>query len=194
MFANLLLLAPAAFGLTAPMGAPMRATASCGRARPAVAGLFDSLGAGEKPVVTSDKVTPFDRWLGLDKGAPEAVSEVPGAESARYVDPSDAANYVTVMLAKPMGIAFRENEGTPHAQLPPDQSRGSRTWLVAVRGGASPSLPSKLTAVALSGARIPRVLVLLLLQASAVACTWTTSSTLARPLAPFPPWSAATSS
>ncbi|KAL3912026.1 MAG: hypothetical protein SGPRY_008477 [Prymnesium sp.] len=75
-------------------------------------GLFD--GAKEafstnadKPLVAADRVTPFDRWLGLDKELVEA--EAP--EQVSFIDPTDAANYVSLQLAKPMGIAFIENEG-----------------------------------------------------------------------------------
>ena len=53
-------------------------------------------------------MTPFDRWMGLDKALVEA--EAPD-ESAAYIDPTDAANYFAVTLAKPMGIAFVENDG-----------------------------------------------------------------------------------
>ena len=77
-------------------------------------GLFDGVkdafsgGAGDKPLVAADRVTPFDRWMGLDKALVEA--EAPD-ESAAYIDPTDAANYFMVTLPKPMGIAFVENDG-----------------------------------------------------------------------------------
>ena len=67
---------------------------------------FGSSGA-EKPLVAADRVTPFDRWMGLDKALVEA--ETPD-ESAAYIDPTDKANYFTVELPKPMGIAFVEND------------------------------------------------------------------------------------
>ena len=63
--------------------------------------------AGDKPVVAADRVTPFDRWLGLDKDLME--SEAP--KTAVFIDPTDAANYFSVELAKPMGIAFVDNDG-----------------------------------------------------------------------------------
>merc|ERR1712146_769405 len=71
-------------------------------------GLQDAFGAGEKPLVASDRVTPFDRWMGLDKGLVEADQM---RQDVVYVDPADTANYLTVELSKPMGIAFVENEG-----------------------------------------------------------------------------------
>lgn len=63
---------------------------------------------GEKPLVAADRVTPFDRWLGLDKALIE--QEEPD-QSAAYIDPNDATNYFSVELSKPMGIAFVENDG-----------------------------------------------------------------------------------
>eukprot|EP00965_Chrysotila_dentata_P227453 6196029-Pleurochrysis_carterae.AAC.1 len=53
---------------------------------------------------------PFDRWLGLDKDLVEEESQ--SVQSVTYVDPTDTSNYVTVSLAKPMGIAFVENEAS----------------------------------------------------------------------------------
>ena len=67
---------------------------------------FGSSGA-EKPLVSADRVTPFDRWMGLDKALVDA--ETPD-ESAAYIDPTDKASYFTVALPKPMGIAFVEND------------------------------------------------------------------------------------
>lgn len=77
-------------------------------------GLFDgvkeafSQPGGDKPLVAAERVTPFDRWMGLDK---ELVAADAVDETAAYIDPSDVANYVAVQLAKPMGIAFVENDG-----------------------------------------------------------------------------------
>lgn len=79
-------------------------------------GLFDGVkdafsqkaGGDDKPLVAADRVTPFDRWMGLDK---ELVAAEAVDSTAAYIDPSDAANYVMVQLAKPMGIAFVENDG-----------------------------------------------------------------------------------
>jgi len=77
-------------------------------------GLFDGVknafgtAGGEKPLVAADRVTPFDRWLGLDKALIE--QEEPD-QSAAYIDPNDATNYFSVELSKPMGIAFVENDG-----------------------------------------------------------------------------------
>lgn len=81
------------------------------RATTISAGLFDGVkdafGKGDT-IVDADRVTPFDRWLGNDK---ELRKENTPDESAAYIDPSDAANYMTFPLSKPMGIAFVENEG-----------------------------------------------------------------------------------
>jgi len=71
-------------------------------------GLKDAFKGEDGPPVAADRVTPFDRWLGNDKALVD--SEAPVANVA-YIDPADAANYVTVELAKPMGIAFVENDG-----------------------------------------------------------------------------------
>ena len=78
-------------------------------------GLFDgakeAFGAGEKPLVGGDRITPFDRWLGLDKEMESEVIERVGTAGVSFVDPSDVSSYFTVSLAKPMGIAFVENTG-----------------------------------------------------------------------------------
>ena len=81
------------------------------RASTPLMGLFDgfkdAFGSGAEPAVGSDRVTPFDRWLGLDKDL-EAEAYA-AANTVQYKDPNDVANYLTVSLAKPMGIAFVEN-------------------------------------------------------------------------------------
>ena len=78
-------------------------------------GLFDgakeAFGAGEKPLVGGDRITPFDRWLGLDKEMESEVIERVGASGVSFVDPNEVSSYFTVSLAKPMGIAFVENVG-----------------------------------------------------------------------------------
>jgi len=76
-------------------------------------GLFDGAkeafsAKAEKPLVAADRVTPFDRWLGLDKELVEAEEPEKGVT---FIDPNKADSYVTVSLVKPMGIAFIENEG-----------------------------------------------------------------------------------
>lgn len=70
-------------------------------------GVKDAFGAGDKPAVGSDRVTPFDRWLGLDKDLMDENEQIDN--TVTYIDPNDATNYLTVSLAKPMGIAFVEN-------------------------------------------------------------------------------------
>merc|ERR1719359_2440020 len=75
-------------------------------------GVKDAFGAasgGDKPLVAADRVTPFDRWMGLDKALVDAENAVD--ESASYIDPNDPNNYFAVTLPKPMGIAFVENDG-----------------------------------------------------------------------------------
>ncbi len=74
-------------------------------------GLFDGVKdafGGDKPIPAADRVTPFDKWLGLDKALVE--EEMPD-QSAAYIDPNDVKNYFSVSLRKPMGIAFVENVG-----------------------------------------------------------------------------------
>ena len=72
-------------------------------------GAFSAGSGDDKPMVAADRVTPFDRWLGLDKALVDAQNEID--ETAEYIDPSDTKNYFSVELPKPMGIAFVENEG-----------------------------------------------------------------------------------
>jgi len=64
--------------------------------------------SSEKPPVAADRVTPFDRWLGLDKDLEEAEDTT---KQVTFIDPNNVENYVSTSLAKPMGIAFTENEG-----------------------------------------------------------------------------------
>lgn len=71
-------------------------------------GVKDAFGSGgDKPMVSDDRVTPFDRWLGLDK---DLVDQPQADQSVKYVDPLDTANYAVYELSKPMGLAFVENE------------------------------------------------------------------------------------
>jgi len=99
--------APHAAGYT--LFAPSCASA---RARSPMMGLFDGVkdafGQGDKPIPAADRVTLFDRWLGLDKAL---VEEEGPDQSAAYIDPNDVDNYFSVSLPKPMGIAFVENDG-----------------------------------------------------------------------------------
>ena len=93
-------------------GYTLIAPSSRARARGPMMGLFDGVkdafGQGDKPIPAADRVTLFDRWLGLDKAL---VEEEGPDQSATYVDPNDVNNYFSVSLAKPMGIAFVENDG-----------------------------------------------------------------------------------
>lgn len=99
--------APHATGYT--LFAPSCASA---RACSPMMGLFDGVkdafGQGDKPIPAADRVTLFDRWLGLDKAL---VEEEGPDQSAAYIDPNDVNNYFSVSLPKPMGIAFVENDG-----------------------------------------------------------------------------------
>lgn len=104
----MLSLASTSLSFTAPGLAPglaSRASVSMGLFD-GVKNAFGASGA-EKPLVAADRVTPFDRWMGLDK---ELVGADQVDETAAYIDPTDKANYFTVVLPKPMGIAFVENE------------------------------------------------------------------------------------
>lgn len=127
----MLALASTSFVGFAPLSAPASRSGAV-RARPAVAGLLDGVkdafGGGDKPLVAADRVTPFDRWLGLDKDL-EAELNDGVDQDVTYVDPSDASNYVSLSLVKPMGIAFVENEG------------GCGGVFVDEARGAAPTLP-----------------------------------------------------
>ncbi|KAL1508132.1 hypothetical protein AB1Y20_007720 [Prymnesium parvum] len=92
---------------------PLLIAASLGFRLPAVRmGLFDGAKEAfstnaEKPLVAADRVTPFDKWLGLDK----ALVEAERPEQVTFIDPNKPENYLSLELSKPMGIAFIENEG-----------------------------------------------------------------------------------
>mmetsp|Transcript_10975 Transcript_10975/g.33901 ORF Transcript_10975/g.33901 Transcript_10975/m.33901 type:complete len:159 (-) Transcript_10975:728-1204(-) len=83
-------------------------------ARPGVRvfGIFDGVKEAfsqETTILDEDRVTPFDRWLGIDVATSDAKSadfEVPDD----FVDSMDEGNYVAVSLSKPMGIVFEEND------------------------------------------------------------------------------------
>ena len=67
--------------------------------------------AGDKPVVAADRVTPFDRWLGIDVRSDESQGQAEAfAVPDDFVDSMDESNYVFVDLPKPMGIVFEEND------------------------------------------------------------------------------------
>eukprot|EP00316_Scyphosphaera_apsteinii_P022281 CAMPEP_0119310130 /NCGR_PEP_ID=MMETSP1333-20130426/17728_1 /TAXON_ID=418940 /ORGANISM="Scyphosphaera apsteinii, Strain RCC1455" /LENGTH=161 /DNA_ID=CAMNT_0007314251 /DNA_START=133 /DNA_END=618 /DNA_ORIENTATION=+ len=71
-------------------------------------GIKEAFSGNDKPLVSEDRITPFDRWLGLDK---ELAATQATVQTVMYIDPADASNYMALELAKPMGIAFVENEG-----------------------------------------------------------------------------------
>merc|ERR1719506_2221630 len=75
-------------------------------------GIFDGVKdafSQETPILDEDRVTPFDRWLGIDVRS-EDTKAGDFAVPADFVDSMDEANYVTVALPKPMGIVFEEND------------------------------------------------------------------------------------
>mmetsp|Transcript_42192 Transcript_42192/g.89989 ORF Transcript_42192/g.89989 Transcript_42192/m.89989 type:complete len:202 (-) Transcript_42192:454-1059(-) len=113
LFISSLLLAPVGAHVCARMPgvvAPLRAARAGSMAMGLFDGVKDAFTAGsDKPIVSEDRVTPFDRWLGLDKELSTVQDQK--VESVTYVDPSDTKNYMAVELAKPMGLAFVENEG-----------------------------------------------------------------------------------
>ena len=103
---SLLTAAPSAYTGGVPMPRPTtRAAVHLGL----FDGVKDAFGASgaEKPLVAADRVTPFDRWMGLDKAL---IDEEKPDETAAYIDPTDKDNYFTISLPKPMGIAFVEND------------------------------------------------------------------------------------
>lgn len=72
-------------------------------------GVKSAFGSDGKGELDSTRETPIDRWMGWNtkKDAPQqSVSQAP----SDFVDSMDATNYVTVTLAKPMGIVFEEND------------------------------------------------------------------------------------
>lgn len=95
----------AAFGAGSGGARALRSSRVPAAAR-VVAGLFgDVKDAFKNPTAPQDedRITPIDRWLGIDK--------VKGARPVeKFVDPQSVANYRTHAFAKPMGIKFIENE------------------------------------------------------------------------------------
>mmetsp|Transcript_33562 Transcript_33562/g.83619 ORF Transcript_33562/g.83619 Transcript_33562/m.83619 type:complete len:188 (-) Transcript_33562:334-897(-) len=96
-------LIPVLLGFTGSAG--LRASRVSARAHVAN-GLFDGVKDAFKPLAPQDedRITPIDRWLGIDK---DVRKQTP---VRTFVEPSDAANYRIIALAKPMGIKFVENE------------------------------------------------------------------------------------
>lgn len=78
----------------------------------AVNGIFDGVKdafSQDVSVLDDDRVTPFDRWLGIDVRSDE-LKQGDFAVPDDFVDSMDEANYVMVSLPKPMGIVFEEND------------------------------------------------------------------------------------
>lgn len=77
-------------------------------------GIFDGVKEAfsqETGVITDeDRITPFDRWLGIEVSKEDQTNQEGFAVSDDFVDSMDEANYVFVDLPKPMGIIFEEND------------------------------------------------------------------------------------
>jgi len=80
-------------------------------------GLFDGLKdafvapALENSSIDAERETPIDRWMGWNQKDGQLPGSVKGAAvPANFVDSMDNANYVSIMLEKPMGILFEEND------------------------------------------------------------------------------------
>eukprot|EP00630_Chrysocystis_fragilis_P003239 CAMPEP_0197386852 /NCGR_PEP_ID=MMETSP1165-20131217/141_1 /TAXON_ID=284809 /ORGANISM="Chrysocystis fragilis, Strain CCMP3189" /LENGTH=248 /DNA_ID=CAMNT_0042912117 /DNA_START=36 /DNA_END=781 /DNA_ORIENTATION=- len=77
-----------------------------------VQGIFDGVKdafSQDVSILEDDRVTPFDRWLGIDVRSEESKKEQ-YAVPDDFVDSMDEANYVVAELPKPMGIVFEEND------------------------------------------------------------------------------------
>eukprot|EP00933_Yihiella_yeosuensis_P061746 TRINITY_DN64585_c0_g1_i1.p1 TRINITY_DN64585_c0_g1~~TRINITY_DN64585_c0_g1_i1.p1 ORF type:complete len:235 (-),score=38.33 TRINITY_DN64585_c0_g1_i1:83-787(-) len=85
----------------------------------------DGLGlSDERPLTVRDRITPVDRWFGWDKHMIASRSD-----DDPFVDSSDALNYVTVELKRPLGIEFVENtieEGS--GVMVGNVEKGSNAW------------------------------------------------------------------
>ena len=77
-------------------------------------GIFDGVKEAfsqETTILDEDRVTPFDRWLGIDVRSDESQGQAESfAVPDDFVDSMDESNYVFVDLPKPMGIVFEEND------------------------------------------------------------------------------------
>ena len=77
-------------------------------------GIFDGVKEAfsqETTILDEDRVTPFDRWLGIDVRSDESQGQAESfAVPDDFVDSMDESNYVFVYLPKPMGIVFEEND------------------------------------------------------------------------------------
>lgn len=78
----------------------------------AVSGIFDGVKdafSQDVSIVEDDRITPFDRWLGIDVRSEES-KKAQFAVPDDFVDSMDESNYVIAHLPKPMGIVFEEND------------------------------------------------------------------------------------
>ena len=110
-------------------------------------GIFDGVKEAfsqETTILDEDRVTPFDRWLGIDVRSDESQGQAEAfAVPDDFVDSMDESNYVFVDLPKPMGIVFEENDPGlveflwppwPRAARPRPTPRKAGDQLVAVAG------------------------------------------------------------
>jgi hypothetical protein len=76
-------------------------------------GIFDGVKGAftqDTPILDEDRVTPFDRWMGIDVVGQEKDMGDSFAVPDNFVDSMDEANYIVVDIPKPMGIVFEEND------------------------------------------------------------------------------------
>jgi len=76
-------------------------------------GIFDGVKGAftqETTILDEDRVTPFDRWMGIDVVGDKKDMGESFAVPDNFVDSMDEANYIAVDLPKPMGIVFEEND------------------------------------------------------------------------------------
>jgi hypothetical protein len=74
-------------------------------------GLFDGVkeAFSQPPTeLEAGRETPIDRWMGWSVVSENEVKEI--VVPADFVDSMDEKNYIGVMLSKPMGIVFEEND------------------------------------------------------------------------------------
>lgn len=77
--------------------------------------LKDKMPKADDASVREDQLTPFDKFMGTkvikgDGSDSEDADSVGAAPEQQYVDPTDASNYMTLVLEKPMGIVLEEKE------------------------------------------------------------------------------------
>merc|ERR1712127_230746 len=93
------------------------AFAPAANSRPSMAlrdGLFDGVkeafGADGMGELGSERETPIDRWMGWNAKSDKPSEAVGSQAPVDFMDSTDAKNYVSTSLTKPMGIVFEEND------------------------------------------------------------------------------------